>query len=75
MNASQVSSNKTDLNSARCPRFDYLILMMEQRKVLVGIIDGRARSRTDQKGPRCDKFVVTNCIEDATSTSTVGKSS
>ncbi len=64
MNPSQLGRNETDLDTARPSGFRDITLI-GPRNVLDEIIDGRVR--TDRDCSCGDKFVVTNCIENATS--------
>jgi len=67
MNPSQLGRNETDLNTARLSRFSDVTWFgpIGARLVLDRIIDGRVR--TVNRDCSCgDKFVITNCIENAT---------
>ena len=63
MNPSQLGRNETDLNTARPSGFRNVTLFRQRRPS--NVLDRRVR--TDRDCSCGDKFVVTNCIDDATS--------
>jgi len=65
MDPSQLGRNETDLNTTRLSEFSTLFGQIGVRSVLDRIIDEKIRTGRDCS---CgDEFVVTNCIENATS--------